>query len=593
MKRITLSSNLRLPLEAVTQTFAMLGKRGSGKTNTSGVMTEQMIKAGLPVVVVDPIGVWWGLRHAADGKSPGLPVVILGGEHADVPIDESSGVVIADFVIEHRTPVVIDLGMLSKSAQRRFMVDFAERLYHKNRDAMHVVLDECDTFVPQRIDHGGERLVGAINDLVRKGRARGIGVTLISQRPALVNKDVLTQIEVLVAHRMTGPQDRDAIERWVEHNADKDQAFLASLQVLEIGEAWVWSPGWLDIFKRTHINLRTTFDSSATPKAGARVRTPKNPARVDLESLKTKLATTIERAKEDDPKELRQQIADLKKQLKAKPNVPPKPVEVPYEVEVVKVPVFTSKERKAVEKLAKSVSGFSSAVDKLNQRAQAIVSNSGTIATACVKLVEKSTLTAEERRKVQQVRMQYLTKPQVAPAPARTTNGASNGTKRHRKVDVDSNLDGPMRKILSVLAQFGPMDKKKLALLSGYSFKGGAFNNPLGRLRSEENGYVTPARIEPIMITQKGLDALGDYDRLPDDPDALFQLWMQHSSIDGPMGRILTALREAGGSLDKAKLADRCEYEPTGGAFNNPLGRLRRLGLVSKSGPPTLAAGLI
>ncbi len=67
MKRITLSHGLHLSLEAVTQTFAVLGKRGSGKTNTSGVMTEQMIKAGLPVVVIDPIGVWCGLRHDADG----------------------------------------------------------------------------------------------------------------------------------------------------------------------------------------------------------------------------------------------------------------------------------------------------------------------------------------------------------------------------------------------------------------------------------------------------------------------------------------------------------------------------------------------
>lgn len=575
MRKITLASNLHLPLEAVTQTFAVLGKRGSGKTNTSGVMTEQMIKAGLPVVVVDPIGVWWGLRHAADGKSPGLPVVILGGEHADVPIDESSGTVIADFVIEHRTPVVIDLGLLSKSAQRRFMVDFAERLYVKNRNALHVVLDECDTFVPQRIDHGGERLVGAINDLVRKGRARGIGVTLISQRPALVNKDVLTQIEVLVAHRMTGPQDRDAIERWVEHNADKDPKFLASLQVLEIGEAWVWSPGWLELFKKTRINLRTTFDSSATPKAGTRVRTPKNAARVDLESLKTKLATTIERAKEDDPRELRRQIAELEKQLRTKTVVqppPPKPVEVP---------VLTSKERKAIEQLTKATDGFAAAVDKLNQRAQAIVSNSGTIATACAKLVEKKPA---------------LPKPQVAPASAariaRTANGASNGTRRKHH-DVDANLDGPMRKILAALAQFGPMDKKKLALLSGYSSTGGAFNNPLGRLRSEDNQYITPKRVEPIAITQRGLDALGDYEQLPGDSDALFDLWMQHSSVDGPMRRILAALREAGGSLDKVKLAARCEYEPTGGAFNNPLGRLRRLGLISKSGAPTLVGGLI
>jgi uncharacterized protein len=338
--KLRLSPEVSLPQDAVTQTFAVLGKRGSGKTNTAGVLTEQLVKAGLPVVYVDPIGVTWGLRHSRDGKAPGLPVIILGGEHADVPLEETGGVVIADFVIEHRQPAVLDLGLFSKGAQRRFMVDFAERLYLKNRDALHVMLDECDTFVPQRIDHGGERLVGAINDLVRKGRARGLGVTLISQRPALVSKDVLTQVETLVAHRMTGPQDRDAIERWIEHNADQSGTeVLASLQTLDDGEAWVWSPSWLKKLVRTRINLRDTFDSSATPKAGARAATPKHAAEVDLGELRVKLAATIEKAKSDDPRELRRRIVELEKQIK---------VGRPAETKVVEKPVLTDKQ---VEKL--------------------------------------------------------------------------------------------------------------------------------------------------------------------------------------------------------------------------------------------------
>ncbi len=53
---------LRLPPEAVTETFAIVAKRGVGKTYTAAVMVEEMVKAALPVVVVDPIGVWWGLR---------------------------------------------------------------------------------------------------------------------------------------------------------------------------------------------------------------------------------------------------------------------------------------------------------------------------------------------------------------------------------------------------------------------------------------------------------------------------------------------------------------------------------------------------
>jgi len=180
---LTLGPGLVLPVEAVTETFAILAKRGAGKTYTAAVLVEEMMGAGLPVVIVDPVGVWWGLRSSADGTGEGLPVVIFGGDHADLPLAETAGELLADLVVDERVPAVLDLSALSKSAARRFMTDFAERLYHRNRDPLHLVLDEADAFAPQRTDPGGQRLLGAIEDLVRRGRARGIGLIMISQRP--------------------------------------------------------------------------------------------------------------------------------------------------------------------------------------------------------------------------------------------------------------------------------------------------------------------------------------------------------------------------------------------------------------------------
>src|SRR3954466_12902476 len=88
--------------------------------------------------------------------------------------------------------------------------------------------------------------------LVRRGRARGIGVTLVTQRAAVLNKDVLTQVEVLIALRTIAPQDREAIDAWVKvHGTPEQRAeLLASLPSLPIGTAWFWSPGWLDAFQR-------------------------------------------------------------------------------------------------------------------------------------------------------------------------------------------------------------------------------------------------------------------------------------------------------------------------------------------------------
>src|SRR5436189_299396 len=63
--KLRISSKFSIPTDAVTQTFAILAKRGVGKTYTASVMAEEMLKANLPVVIADPIGVWWGLRSAA------------------------------------------------------------------------------------------------------------------------------------------------------------------------------------------------------------------------------------------------------------------------------------------------------------------------------------------------------------------------------------------------------------------------------------------------------------------------------------------------------------------------------------------------
>jgi hypothetical protein len=324
-----LSKDLRLPVEAVKQTFAILAKRGAGKTYTAAVMAEEMLKAGLQLVVVDPVGVWWGLRSSADGQREGLPIVIMGGEHGDLPLEVGAGELIADVVMAESLSVVLDLSQFRKGEQTRFMTEFAERLYHTNRQPLHLVLDEADAFAPQRPMKGQERLLGAIEDLVRRGRARGIGVTLVTQRAAVLNKDVLTQAEVLVALRTIAPQDREAIDAWIRvHGTPQErEALMASLPSLPVGTAWLWSPGWLDVFQRVQIRRKETFDSSATPQVGMVRREPKTLAAVDLERLRTRVASVRERMNAEDPRALRRRIADLERVQT--PQVVVERVEVP------------------------------------------------------------------------------------------------------------------------------------------------------------------------------------------------------------------------------------------------------------------------
>jgi hypothetical protein len=50
-RKLQLGANLSLPIDAVTQTFAFMGKRGAGKSFSAGKLVEEMLGAGAQVVI--------------------------------------------------------------------------------------------------------------------------------------------------------------------------------------------------------------------------------------------------------------------------------------------------------------------------------------------------------------------------------------------------------------------------------------------------------------------------------------------------------------------------------------------------------------
>ncbi|TGJ99822.1 DUF87 domain-containing protein [Leptospira langatensis] len=329
-KSLVLSRDLSLPADAVTQTISILAKRGAGKTHTASILAEEFIKAGIPFVVLDPTGAWWGLRSGKDGKANGgYPVYIIGGEHG-IPLEYTAGKVIAEQVALHPSFYVIDLSHFgSNKEQNHFVTDFAEALYRikaKNRSPLHLFLDEADAMAPQQPLPGEQRMLGAFQAIVRRGRIHGIGITLISQRAASINKGVLTQTECLVVLQTTSPQDQKAIEEWIKRNGTDEErrTVMQSLASLEKGVAWVWSPAWLETLKKVKIRDRLTYNSSATPKmeAGGKFIGP-DLKPVDLEKLGAQIKATIQKAEDNNPIKLQKRIRELELALTSRNSVNP------------------------------------------------------------------------------------------------------------------------------------------------------------------------------------------------------------------------------------------------------------------------------
>jgi uncharacterized protein len=557
--KLNIADGLSLPVDAVTQTFAILAKRGVGKSYTASVMAEEMLKAGHTIIALDPTGAWWGLRSH-------YPVVIFGGEHADVPLEESAGEVVARSIVENRFPAVLDLSLFRKGQMIRFMVAFAETLYRLNRQAVHLFVDEADAFAPQARNYGGDenRMLGAMEDIVRRGRKRGIGCTLITQRPAVLNKNVLTQCEVLVALRLVHPKDIDAIEEWVNVHADPDTAkeMIDSLPSLAVGEAWFWSPGWADLFKRVKVRARETFDSGATPKAGEAPKRPKHLTEIDLNALGDQIKATVEKAKADDPRELRKRIAELERKLRERPA---ETVEVE---KIVKVPVLENGQLDRTERVI------------------------GRLEAVGAKLSEASTAAVAEAAELKRLILPAFA-PVAGPVAARpNVASAPRPVSAPRKPAPEPPADGEFRpnrtqqRILDALAWYESLGNPSPSLTQVGAVAlidptGGHFSNNVGPLSSGG-----------LIVRGDGVLSLTDAGRaLANQPESVGTLAEYHDvlrrrvrrmkSAGGKTIEILDTVIAGGGeSLTTEQIGQAVGVDHTGGHFSNSIGPLGTAGLI-------------
>jgi hypothetical protein len=566
--KLHISETLALPLDFIVQTQAILAIKRVGKSYTASVQAEELLKAGQQIVAIDVTGAWWGLRSNAAGDGPGFPILIAGGDHADIPLEETAGEVLAEAIVTERFSAIIDVSLFRKAQAQRFLAVFFETLYRRNREAMHLFMDEADFYAPQKPFGEEARTLGAVNDIVRRGGIRGIGSTLITQRPAVLNKDVLTQCGVLTTLRISHPKDMAAIREWVDVHSTREEAdaMMKSLPSLPKGDAWVWAPGWptdQGIFQRIRVRVRETFDSGATPKAGHTQKQPKVVAQIDLAKLGEQIQATVQRQKENDPKELKARIAKLERELEQKQTASPV--------------IDQGAVERAVEKQR--------AAD--NEVLRAIVQDDQRLRDGLKSIIELCRGLYDPGCPVPVGGLQTITLP---PAPAHAIEQRLYATPKHSPapavhlatIPVNGNgekLPKAERTILTALAQY-PQGRTKVqvALLGSYSHTGGGFNNALSALRGK--GYIEGE--ETLRITQPGVKALGHFTPLPTGKNLLEHWYRQLGKAERSILESLACVWPR--SASKEDVAAATGYEASGGGFNNALSRLRTFELISGKG---------
>ncbi len=187
--------------DVIGRLIAILGIRGSGKTNTSAVILEELLKYNMPLTIVDIDGEYWGLKEKyeilAVGKS----------ENVDVKIEVEHAEYVAEVSISKNVPVILDVSGYLNEKIYKLLFKYFKRIWYlagKFRKPYMIILEEAHEFIPQCIKTD---LKEVITRIALRGRKRGLGAVIISQRSAKVEKDVLSQAEILFLHKVVHPAD--------------------------------------------------------------------------------------------------------------------------------------------------------------------------------------------------------------------------------------------------------------------------------------------------------------------------------------------------------------------------------------------------
>jgi hypothetical protein len=559
--QVTAGGRLELPPDVITQTLAILAIRGAGKSNAAAVFVEEMHRLGLPLVVIDPKGDWWGIRSSADGTGPGLPIPVLGGLHGDLPLTPESGALVAELITSQNLTCILDVSDFpSDAAQMRFLTELGHALFRLHRATpapRMIVLEEADEIVPQVVRAEQARCVGIWTKIIKQGRAFGLGIALISQRSAVVNKNALSQVETLIVMRTTHTRDRKAVADWVAQY-DEGGELVASLAGLANGEAWIVSPQWLAGHgqpprQRIQFRQRATFDSGRTPVMSAAPATPSTLASINLEALGARMAAITEQAGHDDPVVLRARIKQLERQLAARQQPP--------RIETVRV--ITDEDLAALERFAGELLGRAEAIT--TAVSGAVLGRVITPAPAPVPVPVPAPVLPARPVKAAGPRTPRP-RPAEPPAPVPQPAGPPDGAPRLGKAE---------REILTVLAQHpAGLTRQQTAILTGRAASSSGFRNALGALRSAE--MIT--RGDHLEILPAGLAYIGDVPPPPSGGE-LVEFWMARLGL--AERTILRVILDAWpGIMTRDQVAAAADREPGSSGFRNGLGRLRTLGLI-------------
>ena len=293
-------TEISLPVvELLTGRGFVTGKSGSGKSNSASVIAEKLLDNGFGLLIVDIDGEYYGLKEEYEILHAGAD------EECDIQITADHAEKLATLALEQNVPIILDVSSyLDESKAEEVLTSVSRSLFakaKKQKQPFLLLVEEVHEYIPENGSVGecGRMLI----KIGKRGRKHGLGICGISQRPADVKKDFITQCDWLLWHRLTWNNDTKVVGRIL------DNEYAEAVEDLDDGEGFLMTD-WMDSVQRVQFYRKQTFDAGATPGLD-------DFERPDLKSVSDDLVSELQQIS-DEKQRREDRIAELRDELDRK-----------------------------------------------------------------------------------------------------------------------------------------------------------------------------------------------------------------------------------------------------------------------------------
>lgn len=147
--------------------------------------------------------------------------------------DNNAGIKVIDFSEVPSDVLPLIIGLVA-----RIVFSVQQWTKSENRHPICLLCDEAHLYIPERTNQDSATELGlkSFERIAKEGRKYGVSLMVISQRPAEVNRTVLSQCNNFISLRLSNAEDQSVVKRLLPDNL---AGLTDVLPILDIGEALI------------------------------------------------------------------------------------------------------------------------------------------------------------------------------------------------------------------------------------------------------------------------------------------------------------------------------------------------------------------